>query len=147
MVVAVSTDGKREIADELSTILFERIFDVSINLRSLIFDSPFSYECNQLFSFRNPSSTLFSPTLLELHVNVTSFDDCLYLLDGRFNQLRTFHIKILDIILTRTIDNQVGFEKKEQENFSFNTGVKHISMKFFFLTVNTSCFFRRIYLI
>ena len=145
--MAVSADGERQFAEEVSTTLFERIFDVLTNLRCLIFDSPLTYKCNQRFSFRNQPSTFFSSTLLELHVSVTSFVDCLYLLDGRFNQLRTFHIKMLDIILTRTIDNQVGFEKKEQENFSFNTGVKHISMKFFFLTVNTSCFFRRTYLI
>ncbi|CAF1691641.1 unnamed protein product, partial [Rotaria sp. Silwood1] len=29
-----------------------------------------------------------------LHVNVTFFDDCLYLLDRRFNQLRVLHVKI-----------------------------------------------------
>ncbi len=35
-----------------------------------------------------------SLTLLELHVKVDSFDDCLYLLDGRFSQLQTFYVDI-----------------------------------------------------
>ena len=114
----MSADGERRLAEEVSTALFERIFDVLTNLRSLIFDSPFSYECNQRFSFANPSSTLFSTTLLELHVNVPSFDDCLYLLDGRFEQLRTFHIKISNIRLTRIIENQVRFSKKKYKKVS-----------------------------
>ncbi|CAF3982361.1 unnamed protein product [Rotaria sp. Silwood1] len=33
-----------------------------------------------------------SSTLLELHVNVEHFDDCLYLLDRCFTQLRVFHV-------------------------------------------------------
>ena len=120
--MSISTDGTR-LAQEVSTTLFENILYVSTNLRSLIFHSPFSYECNQLFSFGNPSSRLFSPTLLELHLTVTWFGDCLYLLDGRFDQLRTFHIKILDIESTRTIDNQVGSSKTKQEDFSSNIAV------------------------
>ena len=111
LIVSISADGKGEIATEVSTSLFEHILDVLKNLRALIFDSPFSYECDQRFSFENPSTTLFSSTLLELRVTVTSFSDCLYLLDGRFNQLRTFRIKISDSILTYTIGNQVGFSK------------------------------------
>ncbi|CAF1212660.1 unnamed protein product [Rotaria sp. Silwood1] len=35
-----------------------------------------------------------SSSMEQLHVNVTFFDDCLYLLDRRFNQLRVLHVKI-----------------------------------------------------
>ncbi|CAF4662173.1 unnamed protein product, partial [Rotaria sp. Silwood2] len=31
---------------------------------------------------------------MELHINVDDFTDCLYLLDGRFQQLRTFYIDV-----------------------------------------------------
>jgi hypothetical protein len=39
----------------------------------------------------SPPVFIFS-TLLELHVNVTHFYDCIYLLDRRFSQLRVFHV-------------------------------------------------------
>ncbi|CAF1460558.1 unnamed protein product [Rotaria sordida] len=45
-------------------------------------------------------------TLLELHVSVTNFSDCLYLLDGRFNQLHTFYVNIAYTRFSRlTINN------------------------------------------
>ncbi len=44
-------------------------------------------------SFREPS-TFYSSTLMELHINVSNFFDCLYLLDGRFKQLHTFCVNI-----------------------------------------------------
>jgi hypothetical protein len=37
---------------------------------------------------------ILSSTLLFLYVVVDSFEDCLYLLDGRFKQLNTFHVCI-----------------------------------------------------
>ncbi len=56
------------------------------------------------------SSTNFKPsTLTELKVNVETFDDCLYLLDGRFNCLSTLIINIEIISSTSgTIDNTVS---------------------------------------
>ncbi|CAF3857448.1 unnamed protein product [Rotaria sordida] len=51
-------------------------------------------------------STVLSSNLLELHVHVLNFADCLYLLDGRFNQLHTFHVNISYISSnTLTINN------------------------------------------
>ncbi|CAF2603442.1 unnamed protein product [Rotaria sp. Silwood2] len=52
-----------------------------------------------------PQKPIFSSTLLKLHVNLENFNDCLYLLNGRFNQLRTFHVNISTIRSHRTIDN------------------------------------------
>ncbi|CAF4366289.1 unnamed protein product [Rotaria magnacalcarata] len=47
-----------------------------------------------------------SSTLLELHVTVNNFDDCLYLLDERFNQLHTFYVNVADIQSSQqTINN------------------------------------------
>ncbi|CAF3996996.1 unnamed protein product [Rotaria sordida] len=48
----------------------------------------------QRISFGYLLPTVFSSTLLELRVKVTSVDDCLFLLDGRFNQLRAFYVDI-----------------------------------------------------
>ena len=53
---------------------------------------------------------VLSSILLELHVIVDSFEDCLYLLDGRFPQLHTFHMKISEISSnTLTINNKVNY--------------------------------------
>ncbi|CAF1446202.1 unnamed protein product [Rotaria sordida] len=37
---------------------------------------------------------IFSSLLRELHINVSSLTECLYLLDGRLNQLRIFYVNI-----------------------------------------------------
>jgi hypothetical protein len=63
----------------------------------------------QQLSFNNSHSSVFSSTLLELHVYVPFFTDCLYLLDGRFPQLHTFHLHINQISSsTLTINNRVN---------------------------------------
>jgi hypothetical protein len=64
----------------------------------LNFDDPF------LPNFR-------SSTLLKLTINVQYFDDCLYLLDGRFNQLHTLHVDLFDIHHPDEIENKVSFTK------------------------------------
>ena len=38
--------------------------------------------------------TVISSNLLELHVCLHTFCDCLYLLDGHFNQLRTLYVDV-----------------------------------------------------
>jgi hypothetical protein len=45
------------------------------------------------FKSREPT-TLFSSSLMELHIEVADFTDCLYLLDGRFKQLRRFYVNV-----------------------------------------------------
>jgi len=56
----------------------------------------------QLFSYRNPSICIYklpktsctSSTLIELKINVASFNDCLYLLDGNFDYLSKLIINV-----------------------------------------------------
>lgn len=45
---------------------------------------------------------IFSSNLLTLYINVESFSDCLYLLDGRFYKLVQFDVKISNIRLDET---------------------------------------------
>ncbi len=56
------------------------------------------------------SSTIFSSsTLIHLCINVSSFDDCLSLLDGRLKQLSTFIVKIPYITdFSTTVQNTVS---------------------------------------
>lgn len=50
----------------------------------------------------------FLSTLSELHINVSTFDDCLCLLNGRFNQLRRLFVNVLLIFCkSRMIDHKV----------------------------------------
>ena len=63
------------------------------NLQSLSFGP--SSNCYQRFSFDMPFPTVTSSNLLELHILVDHFNDLLYLLDGRFNQLHTLNVNIL----------------------------------------------------
>jgi hypothetical protein len=65
-------------------------------------------------SFGMQSSMFSCSTLVELHMNVYRFDDCLFLLDGRLNQLRTLFVTTFHILpLKRTIINKVNcYEKK-----------------------------------
>jgi hypothetical protein len=73
-------------------------------------------------TFDLSSRNFESSTLTELKINVKTFDDCLYLLDGRFNCLSTLIINVEIISYTsRPIDNKVSmivnycffFEKKK----------------------------------
>jgi hypothetical protein len=62
----------------------------------------------QHLSFHNPPPSVISTNLLELHVCLGHFSDCLYLLDGRFCQLHSFHVNIHRINSSRlTINNKV----------------------------------------
>ncbi|CAF4254441.1 unnamed protein product, partial [Rotaria sordida] len=54
----------------------------------------FAYPKNHQLTFNLSFPNVFSSTLLHLHITVDTFDDCLYLLDGRFNQLNTFDVTI-----------------------------------------------------
>ncbi|CAF2703492.1 unnamed protein product [Rotaria sp. Silwood2] len=63
------------------------------NLVRLNFDNPF---------FPN----IRSSTLLKLIINVHSFDDCLYLLDGRFDQLHTLRVDLANSWCPDEIINQ-----------------------------------------
>ncbi|CAF0818578.1 unnamed protein product [Rotaria sp. Silwood1] len=82
---------QRETSTHLNTLMFTHIFNMFTNLQYLNFDPCF---CYQRISFCCSPPTVFSSTLLELYIKVMYVQDCLCLLDGRFNQLRTFCVDI-----------------------------------------------------
>ncbi|CAF3828149.1 unnamed protein product [Rotaria sp. Silwood1] len=78
------------------------------DLRYLNF-GPSSIWCQQL-SFDTQLSRMTSSTVLKLHVCLSDFVDCIYLLDGCFNQLRTLHVNITYIMSSNsTINNKVDY--------------------------------------
>ncbi len=80
------------------TLIFIRICLMFTNLQYLDLGPYLDLSWYQELSLGASPATIFSSTLLELHINVVDFTDCLYLLDGRFNQLHTldFHITYID---------------------------------------------------
>jgi hypothetical protein len=57
-----------------------------------------------------PSTTFSSPILTHLHIDVKTFDDCLYLLDGRLRQLTTFLVTVYCMDTSAVIvHNMVSF--------------------------------------
>lgn len=77
----------------INTLIFTNLINMIGNLICLNFDS--TNVCYQTISFVNISPFISSSTLSELYIKVHSVDDCLYLLDGRFDQLRVLNIKIM----------------------------------------------------
>lgn len=95
---------------DVYTRVFTQIFTIFSNLQHLNLH-PSSIGSERL-SFNMLSPTVISSTLLELHVCVRHLSDCLYLLDGRFNQLRSFHVDTSFISSSDiTIDNKVDYTR------------------------------------
>jgi len=58
--------------------------------------------------FHMSSTSCVSSTLRKLNIDVNTFDDCLYLLDGRFDSLSTLIVTIVKISSSLSnIDNTV----------------------------------------
>ncbi|CAF3234138.1 unnamed protein product [Rotaria sp. Silwood2] len=100
----MNVNKKQDDRDFRNTIIFQHIINLFTNLQYLNFCPSSIWYSN--ISFDCLIENLVSSTVLELHVTVNNFDDCLYLLDGRFNQLRTLHVNVSDIHSAElTIDN------------------------------------------
>jgi hypothetical protein len=71
-------------------------------------------KCTELSFFHVPSNTCYSSQIRFLYVNVSLFDDCLCLLDGRLNQLSSLTIYIKSIerfsIITTNMVNKMNLK-------------------------------------
>ncbi|CAF1374487.1 unnamed protein product [Rotaria sordida] len=105
LIIHISKNKKQTSTKYDNTIIFTNIFSIFTNLQELKFDSNSIYP--RYLSFDISPPIFISSTLLELHVNVTHFYDCIYLLDGRFNQLRLLHVNTFSIERSsvRTVNN------------------------------------------
>lgn len=90
--LVIETTGTQVTSTDLDTLMFRNILNMFTNLQCLNF-APY-FHCNQWISFYSSPSPIFSSTLLELHIKVMYIEDCLYLLDCHFNQLRGFYVDI-----------------------------------------------------
>ena len=107
-ILTLSVNGK-ESGDKNSVMkmrgdLLQYIFQMFTHIRCLKFYPYVPRTCPFVAFATQPS--MFSSTLVELHISTYTFEDCLYLLDGQFNQLRILVVDA-DFILSpkrRTIN-------------------------------------------
>jgi len=89
-----------------------RIFSVFNNLTHLMF-SESSYENIVPLFFDVPFRSFSSSNLLLLNIKVQSFSQFVYLVDGRFNQLHTLIVDLINPAdSTELIENKVSFKRK-----------------------------------
>ena len=89
--------------EDVTRTIFANIFTSFINLQCLNFLSSSTEYVHLSFDGKPPN--VLSSVLTELHINLGDFDDCLYLLDGYFNQLRVLNVAIDSITYSSVIIN------------------------------------------
>ncbi|CAF4614652.1 unnamed protein product, partial [Rotaria sp. Silwood2] len=92
LTIDISTQGLQGCQSNNNAIIFNLIFAMFTNLQSLNFGRSSLYDERLFFCMTRP--TVFSTNLLELHICLETFYDCLYLLNGHFNQLRTLYVDV-----------------------------------------------------
>ncbi len=108
LVIDMNTNEPETFLSFDNRFRFTQIFSIFPNLQYLHF-CPSSI-WRQRLSFFTPPLTVISTNLLQLHVSLRDFTICLYLLDGCFNQLRTFYVDIFAISASNeTVNNTVDY--------------------------------------
>ncbi|CAF4267259.1 unnamed protein product [Rotaria magnacalcarata] len=116
LVVDITKYEKIISRDDANIRLFTHIFTMLSNLQHLSF-CPSSFWYQRLL-FCNPYPDIKSSTLLELHICLKRFSDCLYLLDGHFNKLHTLHVDIDTIISSSDLTNNNQEKLPDLKRFS-----------------------------
>ena len=93
LVLSVFNEKKSFPHDIRNKFIFRNILKIFPNLVYLKFVQLSARDIAYL-SFANEIPMFSSSVLRELHINVSSLTECLYLLDGRLNQLEIFHADI-----------------------------------------------------
>jgi hypothetical protein len=92
--------------------VYAHILNFCKNLKHLNIIAPSVASYPGLSLCHLPSTTFFSLILTHLCINVNTFDDCLYVLDGRLKQLTTFIVTVYFIDESLSIvHNMVSYHK------------------------------------
>ncbi len=104
-------DGMVGSLENYTTDVYSHILTLFKNLKELSIMGPSAIKMYPGLSLCYLSSSTFSsPILTHLHINVETFDDCLYLLDGRLKQLTTLSATVYAIDRSSTsVPNMVNF--------------------------------------
>ncbi|CAF0866218.1 unnamed protein product [Adineta steineri] len=100
-------DEHRSLEEHLVTRVFIYILNM-FNLHYFNFRTSFVYDEQVSLNDLLHRQQIFSQTLNELHINVETFNDCIYLLDGRLNKLHTLYIHVSNIHSDRLINHKVN---------------------------------------
>ncbi|CAF3909154.1 unnamed protein product [Rotaria sp. Silwood1] len=92
-VIRINKCQESNSIEDINIFIFIQIFSIFKKLQHLNF-SPSASTDYHLLKFGVSPPNIVSSTLLDLWVIVDSYEDCLYLLDGRFNRLRTLYVTI-----------------------------------------------------
>ncbi|CAF1289177.1 unnamed protein product [Rotaria sordida] len=103
LAISINANEEQSSRKDINARIFMRIINTFSYLRFLNFCPSLNW-CQEL-SFDNSFPFVFSSTLLKLYVCLHHFTDCLYLLDGRFNQLRILYVTINIISSSNLIIN------------------------------------------
>lgn len=90
--------------------LFTQIFKIFPHIQQLKFYESLPLSANFVYFTRRPS--IFSSKLVELHVDLYSFQDLLYLIDGRFDHLQRLIVKLKNLWLIEPISVDGVRQKK-----------------------------------
>jgi hypothetical protein len=113
-IVTLNINGKEDVLLDHLEIhrpanIFMNILIMCQKLRHFKFYTSVPWGCGYI-SFGKQSPMFTSSTLVELHMTVYRFDECLFLLDGRFNQLRILFVTTFHVLpLERTMINKVNY--------------------------------------
>jgi hypothetical protein len=108
-VIRINKCQESNSIEDINRFIFIQIFSIFKKLQDLNF-SPSAAADYHLLTFGVSPPNIVSSTLLNLRVAVDSYEDCLYLLDGRFNRLRTLYVTICssNVSALPTINNEVS---------------------------------------
>ncbi|CAF1106670.1 unnamed protein product [Rotaria magnacalcarata] len=102
----INDDTTRELSDENNSNIFELILSLGKCLIDLTFSQSFRDREFEVPTLNITSTGCVSLTLTKLKIKVNTFDDCLYVLDGRLQCLSTLIIDIFEIFdSSAIIDN------------------------------------------
>ena len=112
--MTLSVNGRRVPSERYPAMcglakLFSNILLLFTNVLHLKFYALDDFLCGHV-SFVDRSPIFFSSTLVELHVNLYCWNDCLYLLDGRLPRLHTLFVKVfhIDHVVPTTVPTRVN---------------------------------------
>jgi hypothetical protein len=100
-----------ECASNYTKKIYAHILAFFKNLKILRIIEPSVVSYPPLSLCHLPSTTFSSPILTHLYINVVTFDDCLYLLDGRLKQLTTLFVTVYIDTSSCIIHNMVSLYK------------------------------------
>ena len=122
-IVTLSVDGNVTCENiptrEWRGNLLSRISIMFTSVLHLKFFQPINYS-DRFVTFYSKTPK-FCSNLVELHISLLTFDDCLHLLEGRLNQLRRLLVNVrFSWSIEPMNDNRVSYEQNEEIEVFFN---------------------------